>query len=184
MAKHIQDIEKLIDGCLQQDRKAQYRLYELFAPAMLGVCCRYAPTKEEAEDIMIEGFASVFSSLSSFRHESSLPVWIRGIMVKTAINTFRAHKKFLMHDEISEAQNMQTTSSTGGDILTKLEAQQVLALVQEMPEDWRIIFNLRIMEEYSFKEIAEELGRNENTIRVYFQRARAWLLNKINEQEQ
>ena len=53
-----------------------------------------------------------------------------------------------------------------------------------MPEDWRIIFNLRIMEEYSFKEIAEELGRNENTIRVYFQRARAWLLDKINEQEQ
>lgn len=181
MATNVQEIEKLIDGCLQNDRRAQCRLYEIFAPAMLGVCCRYASSKEEAEDIMIEGFTSVFTSLSTFRRESSLQSWIRSIMVKTAINTFRAHKKFLLHEEMDEAGAFAAGSNMGGDILTKLEARQILALIQEMQEDWRVIFNLRVVEEYSFKEIAEELGRNENTIRVYFQRARAWLLERIQD---
>lgn len=180
---NTEEIEKLIDGCLKNDRNAQHQLFNTFAPIMLGVCSRYATTKEEAEDVMIEGFVTVFKDLSSFRHDSSLQSWIRGIMVKTAINIFRAHKKFLLHDDIETTNESMVANTQGEDVLTKLEAQQVLSIVRQMPEDWRIIFNLRIVEDFSFKEIAEQLGRNENTVRVYFQRARTWLLKKVQEQE-
>lgn len=183
MATKIPDTEKLIEGCLRNDRNAQHQLFDAFAADMLGVCSRYATSKEEAEDIMIEGFVEVFRNLSSFRSESSLQSWMRGIMVKKAIDTFRAHKKFLLHDEITAVNEAHVTSTQNEDIVTKLEAQQILAFVQKMPEDWRVIFNLRVVESYSFKEIADQLGRNENTIRVYFQRARAWLLQQIQDKE-
>ena len=65
--------------------------------------------------------------------------------------------------------------------VSRLEAKQVLEMVAQMPEDLRVIFNLRLVEEFSFKEIAEELDKNENTVRVYYQRARQWLINRIND---
>lgn len=180
MAATEQEIQELIDGCLNNNRNAQRKLYEMFAPAMLGVCMRYVGSREKAEDVMMDGFMGVFKNLSSYRKESSLESWIRSIMVKTAISYFRAEKRHLMSDSLDDKEDFQLpVSEREESIVTRLEAKQVLEIVGKMPEDLRVIFNLRLVEEYSFKEIAEELGKNENTVRVYYQRARKWLIDRI-----
>lgn len=180
MATTIQEIEELIAGCQNNNRDAQRRLYEKFASTMLGVCMRYANSKEEAEDVMMDGFMGVFKNISTYRGESSLDSWIRSIMVKTAISHFRAEKKHLMNDSLDDKEDSQMPISEREEsIVTRLEAKQVLEIVAKMPEDLRVIFNLRLVEEYSFKEIAEELEKNENTVRVYYQRARKWLIDRI-----
>lgn len=147
---------------------------------MLGVCMRYANSREEAEDVMMDGFMGVFTNITTYRGESSLESWIRSIMVKTAISHFRVEKKHLMNDSIEENDVAEWGSFVSEDpILTSLEAKQVLEMVAQMPEDLKVIFNLRLVEEFSFKEIAEELDKNENTVRVYYQRARKWLIDRI-----
>lgn len=180
MAATEQEIQELIDGCLKNNRDAQRKLYEMFAPTMLGVCMRYVGSKEKAEDVMMDGFMGVFKNLASYRKESSLESWIRSIMVKTAISHFRAEKRHLMNDSLDDKEDFQLPASEQGEsIVTRLEAKQVLEIVEQMPEDLRVIFNLRLVEEFSFKEIAEELEKNENTVRVYYQRARKWLIDRI-----
>ena len=177
-------MDELVAGCLKNDRKAQRDLYNLFAPSMLGVCSRYTRTKEEAEDIMIEGFLRVFQKIGSYRHECSLSSWIQSIMVNVSIDHYRVNLKHLKDETIEEETLLvQGVHDSDEQILTKLEAKQVLGILAQMPEEYRIIFNLRVMEEHSFKEIAQELDRNENTVRVYFQRGRTWLQTRIQEEE-
>jgi len=181
--RSIQDIDKIIKGCLQNDRRSQHQLYEAFASTMLGTCMRYAQSKQEAEDIMIEGFVNVFKKLDTFRHECSLESWIRTIMINAALDAYRANKKHLFDQSIDESMTTAPSDGAHEHIVSKLEVKQILEIMTEMPEEQRIIFNLFAIEGYPYKEIAEMLGRNENTVRVYFQRARTWLQKRIQAQE-
>jgi len=180
VATTIQEIQELIDGCLKNNREAQRRLYEKYAPAMMGVCMRYSGTREKAEDVLMDGFTKVFQNLSSFKGDSSLDSWIRAIMVKTAISHFRAEKKHLQQDDLDDNEAAAAVNSgQESSIITKLEAKQVMEMVAQMPDDLRVIFNMRLVEDYSFRDIAQALDRNENTVRVYYQRARQWIQNQV-----
>lgn len=180
MATSIQEIEELIAGCRNNDRKAQRKLYDTFSPAMFGVCLRYANSREKAEDVMMDGFMGVFKNIDQYRGDCSLESWIRSIMVKTAISHYRSERKHLMNDSLDEKEDFQMPASDRDEsIITRLEAKQILEIVEQMPEDLRVIFNLRLVEGLSFKEIADELNKNENTVRVYYQRARQWLISRI-----
>lgn len=144
----------------------------------------YTHSKEEAEDIMIEGFMIVFTKLDTFREESSLESWIRRIMVNNAINHYRYNKKYLLNDSIEESKEcVFMDNNPNHDIQTKLEAKQILEIMESMPEDYRLILNLRIIEGFSFKEMSEKLERNDSTLRVYYQRACTWLQERIQAKE-
>jgi RNA polymerase sigma factor (sigma-70 family) len=180
-----QDITELINGCLRNDRQAQHRLYDMFAPSMFGVCLRYCISHEEAEDAMMEGFMCVFQQLKEYRNEGSLKNWIRAIMVKKAIDSFRKNRNILKTDCIDAVpEPIAEGYASETAIITRLEGKEILALIRQLPEEWSIIFNLRSIEGYSFKEIATMLERNENTVRVYYQRARARLMEEIKTREQ
>lgn len=166
----------LIDGCLRNDRKSQQLLYDTFAPKMLAVCMYYANTKHEAEDIMIEGFMQVFTHLDKYLGQGSLENWIRQIMVNKALSNFRTHNKRYGYDIIDTEVEIADENS---NIETHLTAKEILKLLQEMPELQKIVFNLRVFEEYSFKEIGENLNLSENTARVYFMRAKKWINEKM-----
>ena len=166
----------LIDGCLRNDRKSQQALYDLFAPKMLAVCMYYATTKHEAEDIMIEGFMQVFTHLEKYLGQGSLEHWIRQIMVNKAISNFRNNNKRYGYAIIDE--QVEIADETA-NIETHLTAQEILKLMQKMPEIQRMVFSLRALEEYSFKEIGQELNITENTARVYFMRAKNWITEEI-----
>lgn len=168
----------LIDGCLKNDRQCQKKLYDKFSPALFAVCKRYSNCESDAEDILADGFVSIFKSLNTFQKKSSLFYWMKSIIVKTAIDYFRKNKKHYnnlpIEDNISLLPNLEESK-----IYTKIDAHALIEIIKKMPDEWRIIFNMRIIEDLSFKEIANELNKNENTVRVYFLRGKTWLSEQL-----
>lgn len=173
------DEQELVRACLKNDRKAQKELYDHFAPIMLGVCCRYANSKEEGEDILIEGFSKVFVHLEDFHFECSLSTWIRKIMVNTAISFFRMHHKHHNQFSLDEAFEEDFTVAQGSPADGMME-NDLLKLIQRMPETYRVIFNLFVVEGLSHQEIGTTLGIQECTSRSQLVRAKNWLKERIN----
>ncbi len=181
--KEIYSFDEIIDGCLKNDRKAQHRLYDVFSGSMYVLCLRYAQSKEEAEDILIDGFSNVFSHLQEFQRNSSLKTWIHRIFINTALDALRSNRKYRFNESFDETTDEFEQSQLDCDIITKLEAKEILNLMSKMPDEYRIIFNLRVFDGCSFKEIAQELGKKEDTARMYFHRARQWLIKAFGEEE-
>ena len=158
--EHLEETRQLIKACLAEDRNAQRNLYELFAPKMFGVCLRYAKNREEAEDIMQEGFVQVFKSLHNFKFSGSFEGWVRKIMVYCAIAKYRGKSKlhFVLNIETEE---IATTNNE--EILSRLGKKELLKMVQDLPPAYRLVFNLYVFEGLKHREIAEELGISEGT---------------------
>lgn len=170
------DFDKLIEGCLKNDRHCQKQLYDIFAPEMLAVCMRYTKTKHEAEDVMIDGFAAVFSHLNQFKAKSSLNTWIYRIMVNAALLYLRKNTEYRIIQDLAYSSEIEDESTT---LNTSMTCQEIMDMLRSMPEDLKLIFNLRVFEEYKFKEISEELHISENTVRVYYLRAKNWVIERI-----
>ncbi|HQS50737.1 MAG: RNA polymerase subunit sigma-70 [Sphingobacteriales bacterium 17-39-43] len=172
-------IDSLLDGCKKGDRKAQESLYKALAPKMMGVCMRYAKDTFEAEDILQMGFVKVFQKVSEFRSDGSFEGWIRRIMVNTAIETYRKNLRSLNVVDIDEVYDQpQSTFDMG-----KLELNDLMKLVQQLSNGYRIVFNMYAIEGYSHKEIAKELGISEGASKSQLSRARAILKDKIIKME-
>lgn len=160
--------EKLIRSSIQGDRRAQSKLYDLFHRRLFGVCLRYAATRVEAEDILLDGFCKIFSALDQFRGQSALYTWMRKIMVNTALMHLRKKKvlNFSML-EISEADSVADPV-----VIEKLAAEDIYRTLQKLPRGFRIVFNLYVIEGFSHREIARELNISESTSRSQYARAR------------
>jgi len=168
--------KELIEKCLKHDASAQSMLYRRFASKMLGVCLRYAKDKMEAEDVLQEGFIKIFKYLNTFKFDGSLEGWIRRIMVNTAISQYRANNKNVqsMDDEGFNYKEMPNVIMTDS-----LSANELLKIIQELPEGYKVVFNLYAIEGYSHKEIGEMLGISESTSKSQLSRARTALQEKI-----
>jgi len=172
-------IDSLLEGCKKGDRKAQESLYKALASKMMGVCMRYAKDTFEAEDILQMGFVKVFQKVSEFRSDGSFEGWIRRIMVNTAIETYRKNLRSLNVVDIDEVYDQpQSTFDMG-----KLELNDLMKLVQQLSNGYRIVFNMYAIEGYSHKEIAKELGISEGASKSQLSRARAILKEKIIKME-
>jgi RNA polymerase sigma-70 factor (ECF subfamily) len=169
--------EVLIKRCIANDAKAQRELYQRFAPKMWAVCLRFAKDRMTAEDILQEGFVRVYGKLNQYTFEGSFEGWIRRIMVNTAINYYR---KNLMNAGIELSfEDVFSKESVREDALDKLSAKELLALVQELPEGYRLIFNLYAIDGYTHKEIGDIMGISENTSKTQYMRARVSLQDKV-----
>jgi RNA polymerase sigma-70 factor (ECF subfamily) len=166
---------ELIDGCLGGSRLMQKYLYERFAGRMMAVCLRYAQTTFEAEDVLQEGFITVFRNLSSFRRECPLEFWIRRIMVNAALRQHRRNAPLVAVSEGEYPEELANEEFT----LANYGFEDLLALVQELAPRYRMVFNLFAIEGYSHKEIGEMLGISEGTSKSQYSRARAILKSKV-----
>jgi len=176
---HSYTIDSLFEGCRRGDRKAQENLYKTLASRMMGVCMRYAKDTFEAEDVLQMGFVKVFQKISDFRGEGSFEGWIRRIMVNTAIESYRKNLRNLNLVDIDEVYDQpQNTFDMSG-----LELKDLLKLVQQLPNGYRLVFNLYVIEGYSHKEIANQLGITEGASKSQLSRARAILKEKIIKME-
>jgi RNA polymerase sigma-70 factor (ECF subfamily) len=149
---------------------------------MMGICMRYSRTRAEAEDILQEGFIKVFSSLKNFRQEGSFEGWIKRIMINNAVNHYHQNLKFALHaniEDIDESQIIQEEAHASADPELDLSQEMLLKLIQELPDGYRVVFNLYAIEGYSHKEIACMLGISENTSKTQLFKARRFLKNKI-----
>jgi RNA polymerase sigma-70 factor (ECF subfamily) len=166
---------ELIDGCLQGRQLAQKQLYEKYAGRMMAVCLRYAQTTFEAEDVLQEGFVTVFRTLSSFRRECPLEFWIRRIMVNAAL---RQHRRNAPLVAVSEGEYPEALAGEEFT-LSNYNFQELLAMVQELAPRYRMVFNLYAIEGYNHKEIGELLGITEGTSKSQYSRARVILQTKL-----
>lgn len=176
--EHLEQTRQLIKACLAQDRNAQRNLYELFAPKMFGVCLRYARDREEAEDIMQEGFAQVFKSLHHFKFSGSFEGWVRKIMVYCAIAQYRGKSK--LHFVLNlEAEGF--TDFNNEEILSRLGTKELLKMVQDLPPAYRLVFNLYVFEGLKHREISMELGISEGTSKSNLHDAKVILQRAVTE---
>lgn len=162
---------ELVLRCRREDRQAQKALYDRYAPRMFGVCLRYARHRAEAEDLLQDGFIRVFDKLRDFRMEGSLEGWIRRIMVRSCINH---NRKGAVRNEVPGAVRLPDRS-VAPVAVEELGQQELLALVQALPEGYRLVFNLFAVEGYEHAEIAELLGCAEGTSRSQLAKARRLL---------
>ncbi len=164
--------EVLIQGCLRNDATAQQELYYRYSPKMLSVCYRYAKSREDAEDMLQEGFIKVFTQIHQFQNRGALEGWIRRIIVHTCINNLKKNKKFSDSVDIIHAASVSVREE---NIPSILQAKQVVECIRLLPLGYRTVLNLYAIEGYSHKEIAEILDIEESTSRSQYTRAKAML---------
>ena len=161
----LEQPKELIQACINGDRHSQSRLYEQFAQKMFAVCMRYSKNREEAEEVMQEGFVQVFKSLRSFKYAGSFEGWIRKIMVYCAIQQYRSKSK--MHPVVN-IETTQTEQICKEDILARIQKKELLQMVQALSPAYRMVFNLYVFEGMKHREIAKELGISEGTSKSNF----------------
>ena len=152
---------EIIYLCQQQDAKAQKWLYDRFAPKMFGVCRRYLPNREDAEDVLVEGMFRVFDNIKSFQFAGSFEGWVRRIMVNEALMFLRKKRLLTVDADASELNTIELSDPLS--IEHELMAKDILKLLEHLPTGYRTIFNLFVIEGYKHIEIAELLNISINT---------------------
>ncbi|MGQ1888876.1 RNA polymerase sigma factor [Thermophagus sp. OGC60D27] len=174
------DINELIVGCQKGDRSAQQALYEIFAPKMFGVCLRYAGSREAAEDFLQDGFIRVFEKIENFRFEGSFEGWMRRIMVNLIIESFRKAK--FSTEITNEFPDLESDNESFQSEKSGYSLDELLALIQRLPEKYRLVFNMYVIDEMTHDEIARKLGISTGTSKSNLSRARKWLQQRIREE--
>jgi RNA polymerase sigma-70 factor (ECF subfamily) len=164
--------EAMLQGCIQNDAAAQQELYHRYSPKMLSVCYRYAKNREDAEDMLQEGFIKVFMQIRQFQNRGALEGWVRKIMVHTCINSLKKNKKFTESVDIIYANSMHVREDA---IPSILQAKQVVECIRLLPLGYKTVLNLYAIEGYSHKEIGDMLDIEESTSRSQYTRAKAML---------
>jgi RNA polymerase sigma factor (sigma-70 family) len=170
---------EIIEGCLKENPAFQKALFDRYAGPMLGVCQRYARNTEDAEDILQESFIKVFRKIGQFKSEGSFEGWIRRVVVNTALKkytTSRYSKEFSV-PELHE----NNAVINDAPAYTHLTEKDLLVLINNLPDGYRLIFNLYVIEGYQHDEIAEMLNIQPGTSRSQLVKARMLLQKQLNE---
>lgn len=164
--------QELVQRCIANERQYQELLYRKYADQMYSVCLAYNSDEDEACDILQEGFIKVFRKLEQFSFESSLKGWIRRIIINTALDHYRKQKR---HEEKLESYTQVAVTANIGTVLDQIDAQDLIALVNQLPTRAAIVLKLYAVEGYNHKEIAEKLDISEGTSKSQLHRARTLL---------
>lgn len=173
--QELNNINDLIAGCCRKERSSQEALYRNFFGYGLSICLRYAQNREEAVEIMNDGFLKIFQHIQSFDTSRSFKTWLAKIMVNTSIDFLRSKKKLVFVDDI----NQVPEPGIDEKIVDKLSYEELLKLVQVLPPAYRTVFNLYVMEGYQHQEIAAMLGISEGTSKSNLFKAKKILKEKI-----
>lgn len=169
--------DELIRGCLQKNAYCQKEIFNRFAGRMLGVCNRYARSSADAEDILQDAFIKVFDKIYQFKSEGSFEGWIRRIVVNTALKKYslRRYEKEVAGYEVSDRDESMIEPPAYGHLTEK----DLLVLINNLPDGYRLIFNLYVIEGYQHDEIAAMLNIQPGTSRSQLVKARNMLQKQI-----
>ena len=169
--------EQLIRACIKENAAAQKELFIRYSGRMLGVCHRYARNAADAEDILQDAFIKVFDKIHQFKFEGSFEGWIRKIVINTALKKYsvRRYEKEVVGYEIKDRDENSMEPSAYSHITQK----ELMDLINNLPDGYRIIFNLYVIEGYQHDEIAEMLGIQPGTSRSQLVKARTMLQKQI-----
>ncbi|MBT8295950.1 MAG: sigma-70 family RNA polymerase sigma factor [Gramella sp.] len=168
-------LKDLINSCKNNDRTAQEQLYRLYASKLFGVCLKYSDSRQQAEDNLQDGFVTIFEKISQYRDKGSFEGWMKRILINTALQKHRKQKVYSIHNEDYLMQE---------EIEVEVEIEDIsvdflLECVQSLPDRYRQVFNLYVMDGFSHKEIATLLNISTGTSKSNLARARMALKDKI-----
>ena len=177
--KHLNTRETdWIEGAKRGDRRSQKAIYDLLSAKMFAVCLRYMGDRDAAEDILQDGFVTLFTKLDSYSGEGSFEGWARKIFVNTALMSLRKKDALRNSEDVDAAWNV---TSDDPYAIQRIGYNDLIRMISSLPPGFRTVFNMYVVEGYSHKEIAEALGISETTSRSQLQRARVLLQTKIKE---
>ncbi|SDL83938.1 RNA polymerase sigma factor [Siphonobacter aquaeclarae] len=166
----------LVEACKRGDRKAQYELYRLYSKSMFNVCMRILNHIGEAEDVLQEAFLDAFQKIHDFRQTSTFGAWLKQIVVNRAINQLR-QRRLEWADVGEEAENVGEEDSPADE--SDWEIARVRDAIQRLPDGFRTVLTLYLLEGYDHEEIAEILSISESTSRTQYMRAKRKLLELL-----
>lgn len=161
----------IITAAAEGDKQAFRTIFEFFVPKLRSVALRYARTEFEAEDILQEAFVKIYHNLKTYKFEGSFEGWIKRIVINTALNHYDKHKKDYQLDSIEKIEEEELGIEEAKDI-DEVEPSMLLSILQKLPDGYRLVMNLYVLEDYSHKEIAQMLGISEGSSRSQFSKAR------------
>ncbi len=174
-------LEEIIQGCVEGKRVAQNKLYEHYHARMVGVCLRYAGSKDEAREIMNMGFLKVFQTIERFQNGGgNIDAWIYRIMINTSIDYYRKELKHRYQDDVDNHYHLKDESA---DAVSEMSAAELMKLVQQLSPAYRTVFNLFVIDGFSHKEIAEQLNISEGTSKSNLAKARGNLQEMVRKSE-
>lgn len=162
----------ILVGCLKNDPSAQRELYNRYSPKMLSVCYRFSNSREDAEDMLQEGFIKIFTQINGFQNKGSFEGWVRKIIIHTCINFLKKNKKFSDSINLEQATYLEAKEETLPSIM---QARQVVECIRLLPLGYKTVLNLYALEGYSHKEISLLLDIEESTSRSQYTRAKVML---------
>lgn len=169
------NLDEILAGCIQKDRACQVELFKRFSGKLLTVCLRYTRHRMEAEDILQDAFIKIFKNLEKYEGKGSFEGWMRRIVVNTALKNY--HKSSFQKEKIGLEDYQE--GSMDPAVISQLHEEELLKLISELPDGYRMVFNLYIIEGYSHREIAEQLNIQESTSRSQLVKARKMLQSQI-----
>lgn len=176
------DVARIVDACVKGDNMSQQILFKTFYGKMLAVCMRYSKDKEEANDIVQEGFIKVFKKLKKFEKKGSLEGWIRRIMINTALDFIRKRKDFVYDDEKDiSIENLSNDPFDDQDFkdIVNLKTEVIINLLQQLSPAYRTVFNLYVIENMTHQEIAEYLNISVGTSKSNLAKAKQKLKKMV-----
>ena len=174
-----ENLKNIIQACRKNDRQSQKQLYKHFFNYGMTICMRYAMNREEAKEILNDSFIKVFSKLDKYDNQLSFKAWMNRIIVNTSIDSYRKRKTQPQTIDIVYAQHHKCES----DVVAKLSAKEIMALVQKLPNSYRMVFILHVVEGYKHPEIAEKLNIAVGTSKSNLAKARVKLMAMISNRD-
>jgi RNA polymerase sigma factor (sigma-70 family) len=170
------EIQRLITGCLTRERSCQKRIYEIYSPSMMSLCLRYSKNREEAEEVLQDGFLQMYKCISQFKNVGSFEGWLRRIMINCALQKYRGKVHRFNPIPLSEAQFFLTTQI---DFMDRLSEKELIRLIQTLPPVYRMVFNLYVFEGMKHREIASLLNITDGTSKSNLSDARNILKKRL-----
>ena len=175
-----EELHQLIGGCIRQEQNSQKMLYKAFYGFSMGICLRYANNRDEAAEVMNQGFFKVFTRIETYDTSRPFKAWLGKIMTNVSIDYYRANLKTAYADDLEKAESVSDSDFAD----KKLNYDDLLAMVQRLPNAYRAVFNLFAIDGYSHEEIGEMLGISPGTSKSNLHKARQKLKQMIFEAEQ
>lgn len=169
------NLDKIVDRCKKGDRKAGEQLYHMFSAKMFAVCIQYSKSREEAEDNLQDGFIKVLESIGQYKGKGSFEGWMKRIFINTALEKFRKNRSVQVVEEVPEVVDEDDVDDD-----VSIPPEVLFEFVNQLPEKYRLVFNLYVMEDMQHKEIAALLGISDGTSKSNLARAKEILKRKIN----
>ena len=170
------DEQELIQGCIAARPKAQKALFDISAPKLYVVCLRYLKDQMRAQDVLQDTFVKIFAHIGNYKSEGAFEGWLKRIAVNTCLDQLRKDKKLLTDVSLDDVSHKLAHQDYSAE---KLMADDLLKLVQALPDGYRTVFNLFAIEGFSHQEIAQQLSISESTSKTQYLRARAYLKERI-----